>query len=1250
MHNKNLFNINNITEEVISKYYHTTYPNKTIFPNYHIPRFCHGAMHAVRSAILVKMMANIYNNCMPPAKDDYGNDIRFCENEIEKMQIVALLHDSGRMDEGPDKKEWEEQSAKNCAEIFRAYFPSEDCRVFSNAIITKDNEQKSKYAELLKATDSLEVIRDRKPENYDVKLFDLYKKGIMTEVELKNLENKYREFLISMHDTTYMPYNFEGKWKLEFLPNIYEEFEGRFYKNELFSHYLTSCKPTTKAQNVNEKPETDEVLKQYEEHGLLISLCDVLLYDKPEGVFHADYLKSQNLPNYGNLGIFDRTYASSSIVKYKLPCKMFLSHKIDNFLGVILDVSKIEILAAAHQDAWLDNKNLFFFKAPKNLTQQDVLELEMIKDDEELLKKWEHLIKQKGEKEMFTSHKEEGLAANVRYYLLQKRKRKIDGVQEKYLIGMEAYKDGKVNQIVTQNRGVGKTFDNYQNNIQTMQNVAKVISEKDEILKLGIDDRSQYFKNKYGGSNYTIVHRYPELLFRKISQIQKDNEIIKGLFLRLNTNSEFGETVDFIFEKHFADIYIMRKYRHEHDFYFYDVNNPGGRIENITKKIDKMIEEKLNKLSFEEKSKIERAEYIYNSTFASLQASVQNLGTDIQISKDMLEFIIKNINSASRMFNGVLESGEIIDIHTHDTIYRICRIKEEFELREVKKSINDVKYVDSPRVIFNKAFGIKTEVERVERLKYNMELIKRSSKKFTFSPPQNGKLFTEDVQFNYTASKACGYNMPNETTLASIFHQCINSSSSNIGKKIRKITNDGTLKYLQLLEAYLAMQVKFKINVIDNHKSSALIQLNLTHEEITALGIINEKVQFALYIKEKKSEDEVKLVNTLQEDEKKLYDYVISCGKFDKLSLKYLKEAISQIVPSSRKIELINEEEIKKEIERRCILPEDYPILLYGANSLEGFYSAIKRNLETEEGNLSEFRQKQFFLWRMQSLGNELVEMKRLLPERINFINKYLKDNYKWSLNEGVFSEISQTSSSSTVPPFFKPTASTIENKHFRVLNLNENTKKREGYNLGDLPSRLQYLDIYEKEFYKKRADGDKLFIEEGRDFIKIDNKKQLAYAKCYKDKITYSKIVSENSNLPQIAGLSGTLTRMIALMALVGCCKIGDEEMLNTIVHASIAFMIEKDHSLPEILGAATCYGLMYKMDQNLQYSLDNEITELYNLEVTKLSAYNMGEYSQNPANRFNLQSVALTIQRQIKDKKDVLFQSNEDSSQRAI
>ncbi len=129
-----------------------------------IYRRTHGAMHASRVAILVRVVAALYNKF-------FQADLR--EEDVILAQISGLFHDCARLADYEDM--WDSQSSEQCYLYLRENnIEEERALLFANAIRHKDAlPNKTIISKLVQMADALDIIRVVK--EFRVEMLDFYR-------------------------------------------------------------------------------------------------------------------------------------------------------------------------------------------------------------------------------------------------------------------------------------------------------------------------------------------------------------------------------------------------------------------------------------------------------------------------------------------------------------------------------------------------------------------------------------------------------------------------------------------------------------------------------------------------------------------------------------------------------------------------------------------------------------------------------------------------------------------------------------------------------------------------------------------------------------------------------------------------------------------------------------------------------------------------------------------------------------------
>jgi ankyrin repeat protein len=119
-----------------------------------VERISHGAQHAARVAMYVRILINFFR-----AKG-YPEALVLTEEEVFLLQIAALMHDVSRFDDR-SADTMAEVSAQHCYFYFRRHGISEErSRYFSDLIAQKENG--GFLGKILQASDSLDIMRCKK--------------------------------------------------------------------------------------------------------------------------------------------------------------------------------------------------------------------------------------------------------------------------------------------------------------------------------------------------------------------------------------------------------------------------------------------------------------------------------------------------------------------------------------------------------------------------------------------------------------------------------------------------------------------------------------------------------------------------------------------------------------------------------------------------------------------------------------------------------------------------------------------------------------------------------------------------------------------------------------------------------------------------------------------------------------------------------------------------------------------------------
>jgi hypothetical protein len=219
-----------------------------------LPRVTHGAMHAARVMLYVKIIHSFRLEQQDPMTNgliDFANSQNLSPIVLLHLtQLAAIFHDSARLDDGSDR--WDTESSTNCLNFFKTTFPELSqsiAQVIANTIAYKDDEssfhreglalgftqrqmnQVSYLRQLIHDADCLDIMRVKR--DFNTKFLDM-----KTNVNSDNLLNlvhnilrfinlqkdQYKDCKI-LHNGMELPsvtaaFNIDHKCKYEWSPNI----------------------------------------------------------------------------------------------------------------------------------------------------------------------------------------------------------------------------------------------------------------------------------------------------------------------------------------------------------------------------------------------------------------------------------------------------------------------------------------------------------------------------------------------------------------------------------------------------------------------------------------------------------------------------------------------------------------------------------------------------------------------------------------------------------------------------------------------------------------------------------------------------------------------------------------------------------------------------------------------------------------------------------------------------------------------
>lgn len=259
------------------------------------------------------------------------------------------------------------------------------------------------------------------------------------------------------------------------------------------------------------------------------------------------------------------------------------------------------------------------------------------------------------------------------------------------------------------------------------------------------------------------------------------------------------------------------------------------------------------------------------------------------------------------------------------------------------------------------------------------------------------------------------------------------------------------------------------------------------------------------------------------------------------------------------------------------------------------------------ENPQAQFRQQMYFIYRSRVLANEIMENEDL----IQYTNAFLAAEGKtWRIDEEFVREMNLRGPLSKrpiyrygYPSLNKFLRTRIENPTIQPVAF----EKCEGFSQRELLAKCGELSA--DRIHPCR----KLFLHSGSIEFRVHASGELKEGddKIQKLALEYLKTV-EFLCIPTVAGLSGTMDQGFTIAALVGY-GIGKnkQEELERIKLAYLAFMVpNKDHSVHEILSAATCFGLKYVAGPGFEQFINpiegNDFVSCLQEEQRKLG-YNM-------------------------------------------
>ena len=152
-----------------------------------IPRWTHGLMHATRASLLVRMVANMYNEHHPT--------IKVSEGEIVLAQFLAAYHDSARQAEGVDI--WDDESAGNIyAQMNELGFSEQEIFECMGYLAQKDGPREGKHiiSKLIQCADCLDIMRIYGSSGFNNTYLDIFHDLAQNQSFVADLDAFKKEF------------------------------------------------------------------------------------------------------------------------------------------------------------------------------------------------------------------------------------------------------------------------------------------------------------------------------------------------------------------------------------------------------------------------------------------------------------------------------------------------------------------------------------------------------------------------------------------------------------------------------------------------------------------------------------------------------------------------------------------------------------------------------------------------------------------------------------------------------------------------------------------------------------------------------------------------------------------------------------------------------------------------------------------------------------------------------------------------
>lgn len=456
-------------------------------------------------------------------------------------------------------------------------------------------------------------------------------------------------------------------------------------------------------------------------------------------------------------------------------------------------------------------------------------------------------------------------------------------------------------------------------------------------------------------------------------------------------------------------------------------------------------------------------------------------------------------------------------------------------------------------------------------------------------------------------------------------------------------------KYLELLQAYVKMQMKLNIPALANAEAGSLKGLALSHQDVLELEKLANDKNFQILVTKieetaPQTENQEKLWGELFKSapdfntNPNLQTVHTHYSNLDIAQKTLLKKAhqfagfrhVSHVDLTNSILKLIKKNVPSNSAEQTAIShlfkhPKDFKSRLFAeiqqrvmnlsAREGQSSYGALGSNvlalwnvITKGEPNypLSEFRNKMYFVYMLNDFVNEVL----LLPnDQFDTLNAILQNDFGWSLDKNLITYLKDRRSEvSHIAPLFRYGAyadlntkglrkykTTPSNTPTPVLNSRAFSPRERVALYGNNASKASKpITIYSgKEAFELETDpntirSDKNAPKQAAEYLEIVNR----------------------LGLPVVAGISGTLDQSLTMARLVGLAD--TPEKMKLIRLAYIAFMVPNhDHTVHEILESSKSFGLSYKatprlydevLDQQFSSKVKREMKINHNIDIDKL------------------------------------------------